>query len=84
MTTHTVGDVLRAREAAGCALRLWLCAESEWIGEDDARALWIFPAEDGGWSKRRRCPSTRVDMMTEAPPALAAGTGWPGLDPIGS
>lgn len=81
--TPTVFDVLRARTAAGCTLRLWLCSEAEWIGEDEARALWIFPAEADGWSQRRRCPTTRTDMMTEAPPVMALGTGWPGLAPIG-
>jgi hypothetical protein len=85
MTAHktpTVGDVLCAREAAGCALRLWRCSDAEWIGEDEDRTLWIWPAEADGWGERRPCPTTRTDMMTEAPPSMALGTGWPGLAPI--
>lgn len=85
MTAHktpTVGDVLRAREAAGRLLRLWIGHDDHWIGEDEDRSLWTWPAEDDGWSMRRPCASAQTGALTEAHPSMATGTGWPGVREI--
>lgn len=75
----TIGDVLKARGAAGRVLRLWSGPGMTWVGEDEERALWAFEADDCGWAQRKPWTGS-VESLREEQPYNAAGTGWVGLE----
>jgi len=76
----TIGEVLEERVRAGRLLRLYRPASVAlvWVGEDEDRSLWTWPAEGGGWADRRQFAGDRASLV-EAQPHNAAGSGWPGL-----
>ncbi len=79
MSETTVGDVLEARRESGRVLLLWTGPGGSWLGEDEDRTLFRFPAEAGGWSERVPVSRALIEGRASVGAYNAVGTGWVGL-----
>lgn len=76
---HPIGWYLDRLRAEGLALRIYLGPDRAWIaeGEEGAERFYVFPAERGGWARRRPWAG-EVPAAPSLPAVVATGTGWPG------
>ena len=58
-------------------LKLYRLSPTEFVGEDEARALWMFPARKGGWNAKTPWVGNAADLV-ELARSQARGTRWPG------